>query len=187
MGLKPEKAAEYRGRPVSLHGKFRRLVTYDAGKNDQGFDRLHEGWFFADDAQGNPAVVIFTEQPAGLPGGGDIEEEVSVTGYFLKMYGYSAQDTTRRAPLILARTVRWHPQQPQARWNPSPQTYLVFSAGILVVGLLIGLMVRESHLKAAAWKESRRAKLEAFLPFDDAPLAKSISPSQNGSPVEPHH
>ncbi len=181
--------AEYRGRPVTLHGKFRRLVTYDAGKNDQGFEVLHEGWFYADDGQGNPAVVIFTEKPEGLLGGGDIEEEISVTGYFLKMYGYSAQDTTRRAPLILAHTVRWHEQKPISVWHPAPQTYLAFSVGVLVIALLIGLFVRESQLQTAAWKESRRADLDVFVPFENGPSDHSLEPSRNGSTsgAEPHH
>ena len=179
--------AEYRGRPVTLHGKFRRLVTYDAGKNDQGFDELHEGWFFADEGQGNPAVVIFTEMPRGLPGGGDIEEEISVTGYFLKMYGYPAQDATRRAPLILAQTVHWHPQTAPARWNPSPQTSVALMAGILVIGLLSSLSLRESDLRAAAWKESRRAKFDGFTPFDDTPGVHAMDPGRNGSTLEPHH
>jgi hypothetical protein len=179
--------AEYRGRPVSLHGRLRRLISYPAGKTGQGFDQLYEGWFFADDAQGNPAVVIFTEKPEELPISGDIEEEVSVTGYFLKMYGYPARDTTRRAPLILARTVTWHPQPETKRWNPSPETYLSLTLGIVIFGLVVALMVRESQLRAAAEKQARRARYADFEPIDDASAARPSEPGRNGSPAEPHH
>lgn len=178
---------QYRGRPVSLHGKFRRLISYSAGKNDAGFDQLYEGWFFADDSQGNPAVVIFTEKPDGLPLGGDIEEEISVTGYFLKMYGYPAHDTTRRAPLILARTVAWRPQRETARWNPSPETYLSLTLGIVIFGLVIALMVRESQLRAAAQKQARWAKYVDVPSFDEPTAEKPVEPGRNGSPAEPHH
>jgi hypothetical protein len=154
--------ADYRGRPVSLHGYFRRLVTYDAGKNEQGFQSLFEGWFYPDEGQGNPAVIIFTEKPAGFPIGADITEEASVTGYFFKMYGYEAHDTTRKAPLILARTVRWRPQKVPARWTPSPLIY-----------------ERE--------REKRLRQVDEFVLVDSSFATRTPIPSDNGSAVEPHH
>ncbi len=177
---------EYRGRPVTLHGYFRRLVTYPAGENDQGFEHLYEGWLYTDDSQGNPAVVIFTEKPEGLPIGGDITEEVIVTGYFLKMYGYAAQDTNRKAPLVLAQTVQWRPQHGSTSGNLSLQTYIALSAVAIVICLAVALMVRESQLRAAAEKQARRAKYEEFVPPGDAAASPAI-PSQNGSQIEPHH
>lgn len=178
--------AEYRGRPVTLHGYFRRLVTYDPGKNDQGYEQLYEGWLYADDAQGNPAVVIFTEKPEGLPISGDLSEEVTVTGYFFKMYGYQAHDTTRRAPLLLAQTVRWRPQPPASRWTPSPQAYFFVSAAILVIAVMIALAVRESHAQRQLASHLRSSKYEQYIPFDEAESPKPSS-HWNGSSAEPHH
>ena len=177
---------EYRGRPVTLHGYFRRLATYPAGENEQDFDDLFEGWLYTDDSQGNPAVVIFTDKPEGLPIGGDITEEVIVTGYFLKMYGYAAQDTNRKAPLILAHSVRWRPQRASAAGNLSPQTYIGLSLAALAIGLMIFFVVRESQLRAAAEKQARWAKFEQFVPPSDA-AASSATPHRNGSHTEPHH
>lgn len=180
---------EYRGQPVTLHGYFRRLVTYPAGKNDQGFEQLYEGWLYTDDSQGNPAVVIFTEKPPGFPIGGDITEEVTVTGYFLKMYGYAAQDTNRKAPLILSQTVRWRPQRGPANWTPSPQAYLALSAGVIIIGVLIAWQVGESRQRVAVEMQARRAKYDDFLPPVEAEVAAPAPaiPSRNGSQIDPQH
>lgn len=177
----------YRGHPVTLHGYFRRLVTYDAGKNAQGIETLHEGWLYPDAGQGNPAVVIFTEKPEGLPIGGDITEEISVTGYFLKMYGYHAHDAARKAPLILARSVRWHPQRQATAWKPSSQTYIVVTAVIVIASLIIGVGVRESRLERQKEQAARQAKYAEFVPPQDAALEDLPTPSLNGSQIEPHH
>lgn len=179
--------AEYRGRPVSLHGYFRRLVSYDAGENEQGISTLYEGWLYPDDGQGNPAVVIFTELPDGLKIGDDITEEVSVTGYFLKMYGYRAQDAPRKAPLILADTVRWHPQHRPARWTPSPGLYAAITGGIILIGLMIFFGVREAQLRRREEWRSRHPDIDTFALPESVAETLPPSPSSNGVPLEPHH
>lgn len=104
----------YRGRPVTLHGHLRKLTQFDPGDNLSGIGTVYEGWMYTADSQTNPAVIVFLDKPAGLPLGGDLTEEISVSGYFLKMYGYDAQDTLRRAPLILAGSVQWFPAKKKA-------------------------------------------------------------------------
>ncbi len=97
----------FRGQLVSMRGCLRRLVKYDPGQNRQGFRHVYEAWVYPDDSQGNPVVVVFTKKPNGLPMGADLSEDVQFTGYFLKNYGYEAQDVPRRAPLFLAGGVDW--------------------------------------------------------------------------------
>ncbi len=106
----------YRGQPVTLHGHLRKLTRYNPGVNARGINEAYEGWLYTADSQTNPAVVIFTEKPAGLEIGGDLAEEVVVSGYFLKMYGYDAQDTTRIAPLFVAGPVEWIPARVKQEW-----------------------------------------------------------------------
>ena len=100
----------YRGRPMTLEGRLRRLVKFAPGENDFGARHVYEGWVYTQDSQQNPAVVIFTRKPPELPLGGDLSEHVRFTGYFLKLYGYEAQDTTRSAPLFVAGELEWAPQ-----------------------------------------------------------------------------
>jgi hypothetical protein len=169
---------EYRGRPVTLHGYFRKLVEYDAGPNDLDIGQLYEGWMYTDDSQGNPAVIVFTEKPEGLPLGGDITEEVHVTGYFLKMYGYEAQDTARRAPLILARTVRWTPAQ-VANVRQDVPVWLYGLLTLLAIAAVWGV-----------WRSSQRraAGLSRFHTpgrnFDEFPPQEFLG---SDGPSEPHH
>jgi hypothetical protein len=128
-----QNPAEYRGRPVTLSGYFRKLVKYPADKNDLGITHVYEGWIYTADSQSNPAVVVFTQKPDLLPLGGDITEEVQFTGYFLKLYGYSAQDTTRRAPMFVAGTVNWRPARAANERTATPAWVY---GGITAIGLL---------------------------------------------------
>ena len=108
----------YRGRPVTLHGVMRKLTKFELGQNSVGLDQAYEGWVYTKDSQKNPAVVVFTSKDDRLPVSGDIQEEVEFTGYFFKMYGYDAQDITRKAPMILAGEVRWTPHPYKAVYKP---------------------------------------------------------------------
>lgn len=123
---------EYRGKPVTLRGYARKLISYPADDpNEHGIETLYEAWIFTEDSQGNPAVVVCTEVPDGMPRGDNINEQVSVTGYFFKMYGYPARDTTRVAPMILADRLVWYPARGPAAWRPSPVVYASTGAGVL--------------------------------------------------------
>ena len=102
-----ENPQKDRGQPVSLHGVLRKLTKYDPGRNAEGITDVYEGWIYPDESQGNPAVIVFSSKPDKLPLTGDMTEEIRVTGYFLKMYGYEAQDVPRKAPLLLAGEVEW--------------------------------------------------------------------------------
>jgi hypothetical protein len=125
----------YRGRPVTLRGTLRRLVKQTPGDNDLGVKHVYEGWVYAHGSQHNPAVVLFTRRPAGLPTGGDLAEDVQFSGYFLKLYGYQAQDTTRKAPLFVAGEVEWQPQPAATASAPwSVWVYFVLTLAVVAIG-----------------------------------------------------
>ena len=135
---------EYRGRPVTLHGVLRKLTKFDPGSNALGISEAYEGWLYTDDAQGIPTVVVFTSKPQNLSVGGDLTEEVRVTGYFLKLHGYEAQDGLRKAPLLLAGEVEW---------RPSPERYVARQLS-LETYLLVGFIVLLGGY--AMWQTNRR-------------------------------
>lgn len=170
----------YRGRPVTMSGYFRKLNKMAAGKNELGIHEMYEGWFYTDDSQGHPGLVIFTELPDGFPIGNDITEEIRFTGYFLKMYGYRAQDTTRKAPLFLARTVQWYPSTPANRQINTP---------MWVYGLLTAITVIAIW---GLWQAMFRPKRHstrlgaAGRDFDNFPPQEFLGPDDS-RPVEPHH
>ena len=107
----------YRGQPVTLQGVMRKLTKFDVGPNSLDLGEAYEGWVYTPDSQGNPAVVVFTSKDERLPVNGDIQEEVRFTGYYFKMYGYDAHDTTRKAPLIIAGEVEWVPHPYKAVYH----------------------------------------------------------------------
>lgn len=124
----------YRGRPVTLHGVMRKLTKFEVGKNSLDLDQLYEGWVYPPDGQGNPAVVVFSSKDDRLPVSGDIQEEVRFTGYFFKMYGYDAQDTARKAPLIIAGEVEWVPHS----YRPAYHDMNAGWYGVITLAFLIG-------------------------------------------------
>ena len=99
----------YQGQPVTLSGHVRRLVKHPLDKKHPNAETRYEAWIYTQNSQTNPAVIVFTSLPRGMPMGDNILERVSVTGYFFKLYGYDARDTTRLSPLILASRLEWFP------------------------------------------------------------------------------
>ena len=142
----------YKGRLVTLTGRVRKLIHYPAADDNQyGIKTLYEAWLFTDDSQQNPTVIICTEVPPalknGLPAGPDVIDHVTVTGYLFKMYVYNAQDTSRVAPLILAKQLEWNPRTVDERGS---RLFSQILAGTLVI-LIAGIAI-------AMWKTSQRDK-----------------------------
>lgn len=100
----------YKGKPVTMRGHVRKVMSYPADVDRYGAGTLHELWLFTDDSQQNPAVVVCSELPKDFPTGAGVVEGVSVTGYFFKLYRYAADDANRAAPMLLAHQVRWQPR-----------------------------------------------------------------------------
>lgn len=151
----------YRGVPVTLEGHVRRVVAFPADpENPYGLQTLYEAWLYTDDSQSNPAVVVCTQIPEGMPIGEDLLEQASVTGYFFKMYGYRAQDTTRIAPLLLAGQLEWIPTEESAAWRPSASLYVAVAA---IVALLVWSLVRAGRRD----RDIRKRRLSRDL--DDSP------------------
>jgi hypothetical protein len=133
----------FQGMSIQLKGHARKIIKYPAGENDFGIKHLYECWLYTEDSQSNPAVIISTQIPEGLPLGEEITDSVealSVTGIFYKNYIYSAQDTIRRAPMILAREIHWNPVKPVIKKSYSNQTILIISFSFLVVFLILYLL-----------------------------------------------
>ena len=174
---------DYRGHLVTLHGVVRKLTKYDPGKNSQGIDEVYEAWIYTDDSQSNPAVVVFTQKPEGLTVGGDLSEEMRLTGYFFKMYGYEAQDVTRKAPLLLAGEVEWRPGVEPYKPQALPlEMYLLITVGVLLLGFVF-------------WQANRREMTSQLHPpveadFRNLPPIEKPAPDPSAPPfpklTEPH-
>lgn len=128
----------YHGQPVTLRGHVRRLISFSAGENAHGLRQLHEAWLYVGEAQQNPVVVVVSELPKGMPTGADILiDDVSVTGYVFKRYGYEDRaGQSRFAPLILAHKPEWNPPAQRHPWLSSTASFgLTILLGIVFSGL----------------------------------------------------
>ncbi|MDQ3333504.1 MAG: hypothetical protein M3552_23140 [Planctomycetota bacterium] len=100
----------YEGKAVTLKGYAREIRKYPAGTNAEGLETLYEAWVYTDDSQSNPAVIVASSASPDLPIGDDVQVPIEATGYFFKIYGYRAHDTTRVAPMILAGRIERLPE-----------------------------------------------------------------------------
>lgn len=132
-----ERPARYRGQLVRLNLRLVRSLRYEAEKNRHGVEWLYEGWGTTTDSGSNPYVVVFTDWPQGMPLGEGLEEDVTVEGYFLKLFPYNARDGKGRlAPLLIGR-LNWHRAQVDQSQNSTNLiwTGLVIVCGVVVIGL----------------------------------------------------
>ena len=125
----------YRGKLVTIEGDVKRLLPFDAGKNEHGLKKLWEVWLLTPDSGINPYRVVCTEIPPGIPQGETTKQRVviRVTGYFFKKEGYASRGGagTHAAPLLLAGQIRWIPTKPTTGNHDGMQ-----SAAPYVIGLV---------------------------------------------------
>jgi hypothetical protein len=126
----------YRGKPVTLRGYIQGLETMEAGENDEGLTLLHQAYFFTADSLQNPYVVVTTEIPPDIPRPrkGSPTNDVSVTGYFFKIWSYEAERGNWAGPLILAGKLEWNP-------SPPPLTARLEFKIALGIGLALGITI----------------------------------------------
>jgi hypothetical protein len=126
----------YRGRLVTVQGTVRRAEFKVAPDNLYGIDGYYMLWLQPVSAN-SPIVIYSLEIPDRFPanraakaGGSqvDLDEDIVVTGYFFKRWAYPAQDGTRLAPVILARSLRG--RLAPLRW-PIPEICLARCFGSL--------------------------------------------------------
>lgn len=126
---------KYRGLPIRLEGFAQQVYAHDGEAPElTKKGRFYEVWFRSDQPrQGTYPCCVFVEDvPGTLPGGRNLEERVSLEGYFLKLYKYRAADNWRFAPLLVGRITH----VPNAM-RPAPET----STSVYVAWLLVLLFV----------------------------------------------
>lgn len=162
--------SRFRGKLVTMHGHIRRLVPYDALKNDFGVTRLYEAWFYTKDSATNPAVIICTSIPDGIPTGDRIAEEASVTGYVFRLHQYEAKSNKGRyAPMILASRIEWRPREPPREppaWLPGALVALLVLIAAAIV--FYGRRDKRTHRKAIDRAVQDGEDAPVIAPPDDA-------------------
>ncbi len=106
---------QYRGQLVTIKGTARLAHYRHAPENLYGIPGYYMVWI-QPVAANSPIVVYCLELPPEFPDvramerqgqSPELDEDLEVTGYFFKRWAYRAQDGTRLAPLLLAKSPTW--------------------------------------------------------------------------------
>jgi len=168
-----ERPSQYRGQLIRLNLlHLRRILSYNPEiENHKDVRRVYEAWGVTDESRLNPYVIVFTDLPEGMPLGPDVHEDVTFSGYFLKILPYvAADDKQRGAPLLIGRVI-WHPvpkvEAPKvAEW----QWGLMFGGAVLVLLLLLQWLpnrLRRGDKSARLARGPLNTGDEDAIPIDD--------------------
>jgi hypothetical protein len=129
----------HRGGLLQLDLHVRRILSYDVPSNPLGIERLYELWGSTNESRAWLYVAVVPELPQGTPVGPDIDERMTLCGYFFKLQGYreagaAPRDKPLLAPLLLGRA-EWHWEVDSLPRSTSvPWSWWVFALAALLVG-----------------------------------------------------
>ena len=154
---------EFRGQPVVMKGHILQTLEYEAEENSFGIEHLYESTLYTEDSQSHPTTIIFLEKPDNLPLGGETVNGVTVYGYFLKTYLYPSSDkATRKAPLILAKTLTVQPSKvAKLPTETNPMIYWGIGSGLAVLIFVIILVQRSDRRRML---ENQKKRLDEQQP-----------------------
>jgi hypothetical protein len=182
---------KYRGEPVRLSGRLKRVRRYDAPLSVQGPGNIryyYEGWVFDDIYGANPFCILFTELPPGVQVGEKMDVPVEFAGYFFKKYRYRAGDNfksneRRDVPMLIGHGLHARPPQDagpgDTEWGKQLLPIflgLIVATALAVVGL--GWWMRRGD-QAVKRRLSLLQPTEFIPPAPDAPPV----PASAGAPV----
>jgi hypothetical protein len=145
-----EQSAEYRGRLVTMRGEVRGVQPKRFPANNDGLEQYYEVWLKHDSKNNatNPIAVYCLELPQGFPAGPSMAEPVEVTGFYYRRWWYQdSENKSRRAPLILTKTLDWAPAPPvvDEPLNLPLLVALIVSAAVVAVTLASWLFFRAAR------------------------------------------
>lgn len=172
-----EQPGTYRGEPVHIQGRLKRLRKFDApaAARAEGITALYEGWVFDDLYFANPYCVVVTELGPGVQVGERVDQRVTFDGFFFKRYRYKAGDTVRDCPLLIGHVLALEPASatpPESPWSFQKAFLPAFLGLLVATGLLaVGLTwwFRRSDRLVQARIASTR--IPTFLEPEPAPPA----------------
>ncbi len=160
-----DRPNEYRGKLLRFTGILWKLTLIDEGAEPRNSEPVYDAWLYTPDAANNPTRVLFTELPATLKFGEQLDQPIQFSGYFIKRYGYATAGGTHVAPMFVARTLTPRPVKTataKAKVDPNWSRWL---AGLLVACVTSGFLIwKLSH----DMRPSRSQDLPAQLPHLNA-------------------
>ncbi len=163
----------YRGKLVTIKGSVRMGYYRTAPDNLYGIPGYYVFWVKPVGSK-SPIVVYSLEIPSGFPDVAKLErdgerprldEDVEFTGFFFKRWAYRAQDDTRLAPLVLAKTPRWE-RPPGAAADRPPSAWFWFAVFGGAAGFGFGLAAVFFWLTRRSPVSEMPARLDFLEPTD---------------------
>lgn len=169
-----QQPQDYRGRLVRIRGGARMAYHVDAPPNIVGVEGYYVFVLMPAGGPNSPIMVYALDLPPGFPeikdkdadgGMTELNEDVEFTGYFIKRMAYLAQDGTRVAPLLIAKSPVWTPRVVRADPTlPDWWTFLAVAGGLALFSVGVALFVywRSRKSPAEAYSPAARATPEQF-------------------------
>ncbi|HEV7278802.1 MAG TPA: hypothetical protein VGN57_01210 [Pirellulaceae bacterium] len=129
----------HRGELFKLVGTARGGKSVKAPANPLGIERYYVIWVQPDDDRDVLVAVYSLSKPEGFP---DLPEQIDLARfayrveasvYFLKKIAYESKSTISVSPLVLARSFRFEPPQPEVAAEPPSLTALAIGMGLATV------------------------------------------------------
>lgn len=129
---------EFRGDLVTLEGTVLRALPKTAAKNEYGISDFYMLVIEPSD-RAYGIIIHALELPPGFPTGQKLHEPVTITGFFYKRWAHLSEDKEIMTwPLLLSKTVRWHPVAADA---PVADADMKNLAGGLAIAVLASLVI----------------------------------------------
>lgn len=169
-----DQSKEYRGELVTTGGIIRRAHPAKTPKNDYGLVDYYQTWLWPSDRPNEPIAVWCLHLPEGFPLGMEIAEEAEVTGFCFKLWAYKAADgSVLRAPMLLARSIRWRKRPQLARTPPKgPLALLLMITGCAAFALVMSVYV---YCRTRSRGPSRVESLLQAATLQDAPAPADVA------------
>lgn len=138
-----QQPTAYRGQLVTIQGAIRRVTHIKpVAKNQYGITEYYEIIFQPEDRVDMPLFVYALELPPQFPEEGELREDATVTGFFLKNMLYPAKRDNYSTPLLLAKSFQWAPRAARPKQEVDMSTMIYILIGTLVVGLsVVGIVI----------------------------------------------
>jgi len=172
----------YHGKLLTVHGHIRKLVEVPLEQNPYGINRIYEAWLFDLNSQGHPTIILTTSIDPRLKTGTEVKiNHCFATGYFFKNMGYTAQDSSRYAPLLIAGKLEYVPgKEAGQRFRLDRATILQLVFGTVLL-LVIGRHLWRLRQQAQVDETQRLAVREIVEQQQAAPTFENIADG-GGSP-----
>lgn len=181
-----EQPDVYRGKLVTLSGVIKRSLDYTPPKNEFGIDSYYQIWFRPDGGPNSPIVFYTLDLPDGFPTSRtgddgeilDLHEKATITGFYYRNWAYLAGSQILTAPLVLAKTIRWHQTVEPVR-EPVDRIHIALAiASAALIGISIAAWVYWSSTQRAVPSLSelgKRYHVDSLRHLEDEDLGPDVS------------